>query len=191
MKEIIIVHGKPTEERYNNPELPKPHEANWLPWVQSRLAQKGIKASLPAMPKPYLPVYADWKKEFEKYVPEGKLGLVGHSAGAEFVLRWLSENPGVELENLCLVAPWQDDKAKYGEFSHYDLDGSIPNRVRGHTTIYNSTDDSEAIQKRAKYLLDAMPGANLKQFSDYGHFMLGNNMVSEEFDALLVELSTD
>jgi len=191
-KDIIIVHGKPPEARYKNPELSKPHEANWLPWLQTNLAMRGISASIPAMPKPYSPVYSDWRNTFEQQLTNRPLGLVGHSAGAEFILRWMSENPTVELENLALVAPWRDEAGKYGDFSRYRFDTNIPERVHGGMTIYHSTDDSEPIQKNVHRLL-GMTSSNvhLRGYTDQGHFMLGNNMTSQDFPDLLAELIDD
>lgn len=156
-----------------------------------RLANWGIRAYIPAMPLPYAPVYSDWKAEFEKHISGSELGLVGHSAGAEFILHWLSENPGVNLTNLSLVAPWRDDRGKYGDFSDFDLDVHIPERVRGATTVYSSTDDSEAICAYAAHLAFELEGAAHHQFAAKGHFMLGNTMQTEEFYPLLSELVGD
>lgn len=123
MKEVIILHGKLKKERYENSELPTPHEANWLPWIQSKLGEKGIAAAIPPPPKPYYPVYEDWKKKFESLEVHNETTLIGHSAGADFILRWLSENKDVTPESALPVAPWNDTEDKYGNFSRYELDG--------------------------------------------------------------------
>jgi hypothetical protein len=65
MRNAIILHGKPTRGRYENPDEPKPHEANWLPWLGRQLGARGVAVSIPAFPRPYFPVYEDWKGVFE------------------------------------------------------------------------------------------------------------------------------
>lgn len=188
MKNVVIVHGKPTKERYENPELPKPHEANWLPWLARELGRKGINAALPAMPKPYFPEYRSWRGVFSTLPVSAETGLVGHSAGTEFLLRWLSEQKDVRVEALALVAPYHDHERKYGDFSEYTLDETIGRRV-GKITIFSSLDDSEPIQGNARRLAESLPGSHLTELDGYGHFMLGNKMESPEFPELLDTLT--
>lgn len=129
MRSAVIVHGKPTRERYENPAEPKPHVANWLPWLGEQLEDAGIQVSIPAMPLPYFPVYEDWKRVFE-VIPRTSDGLlIGHSAGAEFLLRWLSENRDEQAGKLVLVAPYKDEANKYNGFSLYDLDRGIASEL--------------------------------------------------------------
>lgn len=188
MTNAIIVHGKPTQERYENPDEPKPHEANWLPWLGEKLAESGIEVSIPIMPKPYYPVYEDWQNTFEKHHIDSQTALVGHSAGAEFLLRWLAENGGQTAEQLVLVAPYRDFDMKYGDFSNYRLDRKVIERV-GSVTIFNSTDDDLTINRRTDELLGVVEGAELIEFKDHGHFRIGHNMDTREFPKLLEVLS--
>lgn len=178
-----FVHGKPTEERYNNPELPKPHDSNWFPWIRSKLEAVGIRVSIPAMPRPYHPDYTAWKEVFEAEVINADSALIGFSAGGDFALHWLSENREVEVEELVLVAPYRDEAGKYGDFSKYELDGNLAERV-GQLTIISSLDDTEPIQHNARRLAAALPLSQLIELNGYGHFMIGNNMTSPEFPEL-------
>lgn len=187
MKNVVIVHGKPTEERYNNPSLPKPHEANWLPWLGMRLEEVGVSSSILAMPRPFYPEYEAWKAVFETQQVGTDSGAVGHSAGSEFLLRWLSENKKANLAKVALVAPYRDAAGKYGDFSQYELDASLTARV-GELIIISSLDDSETIQKNAHRLSETLPRSRLIELEGYGHFMLGNNMKGPEFPELLDEL---
>lgn len=187
MKNAVILHGKPTKERFDNPDVPKPHEANWFPWIANQLSTKGVEVSIPPLPKPYFPDYNLWKGVFESHKIDVHSGLVGHSAGAEFILRWFSENKEAVVERIVLVAPWHDSKNKYGEFSTYDLDRDITKRT-GRLTIINSLDDDELIQMNVQRLSDEFPSATIINFDGYGHFRIGNNMLNEEFPELLKEL---
>ncbi len=186
----IIVHGKPSKERYDNPHLPKPHKANWLPWVSRELEQKGIHTEIPEMPKPYSPDYKAWAEVFPGSLINEATGLIGHSAGAEFLLRWVSEHPELKAEQLVLVAPYTDNARKYGEFSQYQLDTNLGKRI-GKVTILNSLDDSEAIQQNAQRLANDIPEAQIINLNGYGHFMLGNAMLRPEFLELLDVLSLE
>ncbi len=188
MKNTIIVHGKPSRQRYENPDIPKPHEANWLPWTAKELGRLGIKTSILAMPKPYHPVYKDWKTVFEREPLTAQTSLVGHSTGAEFILRWLSENPQQEANKVVLVAPWTDADAKYGDFSEFEIDNKLRERIE-RLTIMTSIDDSDGINARARAITDTVVGSHLLQLSGYGHFMIGNTMKSEEFPRLIEELT--
>jgi hypothetical protein len=188
MKKAIILHGKPKRERYENPELPKPHEANWLPWIQNKLGERGVTVSLPALPKPYYPVYEDWKRELESHEVDNETALIGFSAGADFILRWLSENKDATPESTTLVAPWHDNEGKYGDFSNYALDAKLGKRI-GKIAVFSSLDDSLAIQVNVSRIKEVIPEAKLIQLNGYGHFMLGNNMTTQEFPELLEELS--
>lgn len=187
MKDALILHGKPTRERYENPELPKPHEANWLPWLASKLGQRGITATVPAFPEPFHPNYENWKQAFEQYPVGRDTGVIAHSAGAEFATRWLSESKDRELAKLVLVAPWTDVSRKYGGFSNYELDAGLAERV-GEVVILSSVDDSDAINSRTHFLHEKISPSKYVEFDHYGHFMIGNNMDSEEFQELLEEV---
>lgn len=187
MKNAVILHGKPTKERYFDRKIPKPHKANWFPWIQDKLEDAGISASVPPLPRPYHPVYEAWRRVFESEVVGRRTALVGHSAGAEFILRWLSSSPETSVDKVVLVAPYRDYADKYGEFSEYDLDVNLLDRLGG-LTIINSLDDDAPIQRRTHELAEAFPAAKLIELDGYGHFRIGHNMTSPEFPVLAIEL---
>lgn len=190
MTNALILHGKPTRERYENPNEPKPHEANWLPWLAGELARRGIRTAIPAFPEPYFPRFDQWKEVFEEHEVNKDTVVVGHSAGSEFALRWLSENSEAHVNRLLLIAPYQDVGRKYGDFSDYRLDEDLHRRV-GRITIFNSSDDDIAIRNRAQALRTVFPSAHYVEFADMGHFRLGHNMDTIEFPQALEELLTE
>lgn len=190
MRNVLFAHGKPSRVRYEDSTIPKPHEANWFPWIKRQLSQCGIEAHVPALPKPYCPVFSDWKDAFPVHAIKADTGLVGFSAGSEFLLRLLSEDTNLRAEHLVLVAPWRDMAEKYGDFSEYILDPGISERV-GRLTIFSALDDNKAIQDNARNLAGILPRANLIELDGYGHFMIGNTMTSEEFPELATVLLKD
>lgn len=188
MKNALIFHGKPKKERYLDPNQPKPHEANWLPWLAAELNQRNIVATVPDLPEPYAPNYQAWWDRVKRYDINENTGLVGHSAGAGFIIRMLSENPNIRAERAVLVAPWHDRNHEYGkDFFDYEIDPNLVERV-GRITIYNSTDDGLAVHKSVELLRGEIPNIRYREFENYGHFMIDNNMVSPEFPALLGEM---
>lgn len=187
MFKVKIAHGKPTKERYENPDLPKPHEANWFPWIKEQLEIQGIETSIPAMPRPYYPVFTDWKATFGVDDIDRGTRLVGFSTGAEFLLRLLFEEDHLEADRLVLVAPWRDREGKYGDFSKYTLDPRIEERV-GQISVITSRDDSTHILDNARALTNVLPLAKSIELDGHGHFLMGNNMTCPEFPELLAEL---
>lgn len=188
MNRALILHGKPPRERYENPNVPKPHEANWLPWLAAKLGERGIKASIPIFPDPFEPDFERWKEVFEEHDVDEDTAIIGHSAGAEFALHWLSGN-NVKLSHLALVAPWRDTKGNYGNFSEYPIDQLLSRRI-GRISIFNSLDDSPAIQENVADLRALFPESHYYEFEKHGHFMLGNGMPDETFPELLGELTS-
>jgi predicted alpha/beta hydrolase family esterase len=187
MLNAVILHGKPTRERFFDPTQPKPHVTNWFPWIGKKLLEEGVDISIPPLPQPYYPIYEAWRTVFEKQKMTKDTGLIGHSAGAEFILRWLSINKDVSVERVVLVAPYRDYDGKYEDFSKYDLDKDLCERI-GKVTIINSLDDDAPIQRRTQELITAYPTAKYIELDGYGHFRIGHNMTSQEFPILFDEL---
>jgi predicted alpha/beta hydrolase family esterase len=188
MNRAVILHGKPTQERYNRAleglEL-MPHDANWLPWLAEQLDDQDITTSLPPLPKPFAPDYKAWKEVFESVGGTDMLTtLVGHSAGAEFILRYLSEDPESYAKQLVLVAPYHDFERKHGGFSEYVLNPSIAERVARILIVY-STDDDQPILNNVERLKTLLPSADIRKLYRFGHFRIGHNMFREELPELL------
>ncbi len=94
MRNAIILHGKPDpgQEEYYNPNFPSASNSHWLPWLQKQLMIHDIATQTPEMPYSWQPDYAIWQKEFERYDVTAETIVVGHSCGAGFIVRWLSQH---------------------------------------------------------------------------------------------------
>jgi predicted alpha/beta hydrolase family esterase len=190
MNNAIILPGKPKKERYLDPTQPKPHEANWLPWLADQLEQRGVPTVVVAMPRPYEPIYEDWCRTFEALAVGVGTIIIGHSAGAGFIIRWLSEHSEISIAQLILIAPWHDSHHEYGkEFFDYVIDAGLAQRV-SRITIVNSIDDGQSIQDSVVLLRQEIPGINYVELQGYGHFMLGNAMSTTMFPRILEEIET-
>ncbi len=184
MKNAIIVHGMPDKEEYYSSDFPSASNSHWLPWLQKQLMMKGIKADTPEMSHAYAPVYEVWKREFERFDVTPETILVGHSCGGGFLVRWLSENKDTKVGKVVLVAPWLNtEKEREINFFDFEIDTELVARTDS-TTIFNSDNDDEYIQKSVARLRETLVGIQYREFHNYGHFCL-DDMATEAFPELL------
>lgn len=189
MRNAIIVHGTCDKEEYYSTEYPSLSNSHWLPWLQKQLIVKDVSTATPEIPHAYMPDYDVWKSEFERFSVTSETILVGHSCGAGFLVRWLSENKNISVGKVVLVAPWIDpDKSKGldSTFFNFEMDTSLVLRTRG-LTIFNSDNDDESIHQSVKIILEKIPNIKVRDFHSYGHFCLGD-MKTDHFPELLEEV---
>ncbi len=187
MKNAIILHGTTDKDEYYSDKYPSMSNSHWLPWLQKQLLMKDIAAVTPDMVKAYQPDYQQWKIELERYDITPETVLVGHSCGAGFLVRWLSEAKDVRVGKVVLVAPWLDPhNVKQSDFFNFEIDATLVARTGG-VVIYNSDDDFEDIQVSVRTLTAAIDGVKVREFSGYGHFCIGD-MGTIAFPELLTEV---
>lgn len=98
MKRVFIIHGwdgRPDE--------------GCFPWLKKRLEEDGFTVYAPAMPDPLRPEIHSWTTFLKDQVgvPDGETILVGHSIGAQTVLRFLASlSEGISIGGVVLLAPW-------------------------------------------------------------------------------------
>lgn len=185
MKTALLLHGMPSKEEYYNQSIPCGSNCHWFPWLQKELIVKDYQVWAPDILHSFMPNYATWKEEIERYSINEESLLVGHSCGGGFFLRWLSENK-LKVKKLVLVAPWLDpSKQVCPEFFAFDFDKSLPSRLE--LTVFYSDNDHEEIMKSVELIKSTFPNVRYKEFSGYGHFC-SSDMSSNEFPELLSEL---
>lgn len=183
MKTAIILHGMPSKEEYFDERNPAPSNMHWLPWLQRQLILKGILAQTPEMPAPYEPVYEKWCDVFERFDINEDTILVGHSCGAGFLVRWLSEHK-VKVGKVVLVAPWVDPGKELSTgFFNFVIDHKLVFRTDVLTVLY-STDDENVILDTIRILREQLVNAQFQEFVDKGHFCL-SDMKTDKFPELL------
>ncbi len=185
MKNAIILHGKPSKERYYDPTFPASSNYYWLPWLQKQLIAQGIPTATPEVPNNWLADYPIWKKEFERFDVTFGTILIGHSCGAGFILRWLSEHPDVEVQKVVLAAAWLNPNKleDTGDFFDFELDPTLTSRTQ--LTYIFSDDDEPSILDSATILRNIYPDATCVELQGYGHFYDDRRM---EFPELLKEV---
>ena len=184
MNRAIILHGTPSKEAYYRPVGDCESNRHWLPWLQKQLCIRDILAQAPEMPIPYDPNYELWKNEFEKLTPDENTLLVGHSCGAGFIVRWLSENPDKKVGKVVLVAPWLDIEGKYPAMFQFTIKSDINNQVTEGIEVLYSTDDQASTQSSVNELRQKTNELEYHEFTGYEHFTFGI-MKTQEFPELL------
>jgi hypothetical protein len=179
MKTAIIIHGWSSKEEYFDPKIPSSSNKHWLPWLQKQLILKGILAQTPELPEPYDLVYEKWCSIFERFEITPETMLIGHSAGAGFLVRWLSENK-VKVGRVVLVAPFLDpERVITTRFFDFEMDEDMASRTDG-LSVFFSSDDEESVLTSVKQLRAELKNLQVKEFVDKGHFTF-DDMKTEEF----------
>lgn len=185
MKNAIIVHGRPGKEEYYSDEYPSSSNFHWIPWLQKQLIIQDIKADTPEMSHAYAPNWDTWKREFERFDITPETILVGHSNGAGFLVRWLSEHPDVRVGKVVLVAPSFYEGELARDFFDFEIDPDLASRTAG-VTIFNGEKDDERVHKSVRRIMDSVPGVRLVSFPERGHFITDDMGV--EFPELVDEI---
>ena len=183
MKTAIILHGMPPKEEYFDPESPSPSNKYWLPWLQRHLILNGVLAQAIELPEPYEPVYEKWCSVFEQFHVDKETMLVGHSCGAGFLVRWLSENK-INVGKVALVAPYLDSKHELEtDFFHFSIDEDVAQRTVA-IKIFSSKDDDDGVIESTDLFRKRVKDVLIEEFVDRGHFTYGD-MKTEQFPELL------
>ena len=108
MRRAFIIHGWQGHSRQG-----------WYPWLGDLLGKRGFSVTIPDMPDTGDPQPSEWADTLSRLVgkPDSDTYLVGHSAGANTVLRYLAMGKG-KVGGAVLVAPWPCLKAvdrRYGK----------------------------------------------------------------------------
>ena len=187
MKTAIIIHGMPSKKEYYKEKNPAPSNSHWFPWIQKELLLKDILAQTPEMPVPYNPEYNAWKEMFERFLLNEETILIGHSCGAGFIVRYLSEN-NVKVGKVALVAPWIDPEKSLdtGMFS-FEIDENIVSKTKG-ITIFSSTNDMKEVQDTVEILKNKIKDIKIVEFQNKGHFCF-DDMGTVEFPELLEQFT--
>ncbi len=184
MRNAIILHGLPSKGEYYNDKYPSASNSHWLPWLQKQLLKNDIKADTPEIFNVYNPKYEVFVKEVERFDITSETTLVGHSMGAGFWVRYLTEHPEVVVDKVVLVAPWLNLDREYNfDFFEFEVDQDIVERVNDFV-MFSSDNDSQGVQDTVTFLQDKLAGVIVKDFHNYGHFTLGS-MRTDVFPELL------
>ncbi|MDF2652463.1 MAG: Alpha/beta hydrolase family [Paenibacillus sp.] len=127
----------------------------------------------PRMPEEDKPEYEAWKACIAAELAEehGEVIVIGHSLGASFLLKYLSEEiPAASVKGLFLIAPpyWGSEDWEVEEYSlpeHFELSLSRIQRI----FFYHSRDDEWVPFTHLARYEEKLPEATIRKLEGRGH----------------------
>jgi predicted alpha/beta hydrolase family esterase len=150
--------------------------------LRRRLPPAAYQLDYPRMPREKEPDYARWAKSIGEALGrlECRVILVGHSLGASFLLKYLSEEkPAIDIAALCLIATpyWGGDGWRYEGYERVglrkDFGARLPQGAR--LFLYHSRDDETVPFAHLALYQKHLPQAVSRIFSSGGH-QLNNDL---------------
>lgn len=181
MKQIWIIHGGDSFSSYdsylsylNSLEIDyerlKPQK-RWKDWLTEQIHDADVLT--PSFPNKNNAVYEEWKIYFEKLIPffSDNVRLIGHSLGAMFLAKYLSQNKlPAKARQLVLIAGQYDNYPgeDVGSFEVKNVGSLIDNAEEIH--LLHSKDDPVVDFRSLEAFKADLPGAVTHVFEDRGHF---------------------
>jgi len=113
--------------------------------------------------------------------------LVGHSTGAGFLIRYLSEHKTLHVGKVVLVAPFinpdNNPLSDTADFFDFVIDAEFPARTQG-VVVFFSKNDEPSVRKTVDIVRATVHGLDMHEFNDKGHFTL-ESLGTVEFPELL------
>lgn len=137
------------------------------------------------------PTYEDWKAHFQKHIHRfGTQDVcIGHSLGATFLLRYLSEE-NVKIDHLILVAPACYECAEIPEIANFFQTSFDFEKIKASTNLITvlASDNDEFISEDSFELLATELDAYFIVLPERGHLSPGGEEDLPELLAIVEEL---
>ncbi len=173
MANAIICHGVKFKDAFDKMQIPF-CASYWYPWLQQKLILAGVPTQVPSFTNSWLPArnYAADVDILSRQQIDADTIMIGHSCGGGLLVKYLSENPGIKIGHLVLVAPWIDAQHMFPQyFNNFEPDPKLPGRV-GTMDLFYSSDDhyGDMIIQGCKKLESVYPDMHVHKFHDRSHF---------------------
>ena len=189
MKNVIIIHGCPSNVEKARDSTRRTYDKHWIPWIKRELIKRNISVETPLMPTPWEPKYSEWKDILDNLNVNEESVLIGHSCGGAFLVRWLGETKK-RIEKLVLVSPGKSGRETrkalsnlYGNRVYRDIGRYVKEQI----VIFTADDDMEYHIRNAYEYEKELPAKVIHFREGYGHFTL-EDMGTEKFPELLKEV---
>ena len=184
MQQIIVIHGGTTFQDYDmylkslsekkldiNRFIYRPM---WKELLQDNLGSE-YQVLLPSMPNSTNAQYSEWKLWFEHISSlfSDNCILIGHSLGAVFLAKYLSENSlSVKIKATVLIAaPYDDDSVEdLADFKIVKLSERLTEQA-GRIVFFNGMDDPVISNLDLSKYQNQLPAAEFKILSAPDHFV--------------------
>lgn len=195
-QQVVVIHGGNTYDTYeeyleylNGYEIDDVSNIRRTDWKGNLEKELGTDYFVlaPTMPNGKNAKYLEWSIWFRKIVPfiEENSILVGHSLGATFLFKYLSENViNKKIIATILVAGVYDDSDFEGSLGDFKKPTSSENFVNqcGKAIVFHSKDDQVVPFDQVRVLKGMVSDIELHEFKDRGHF------IQEEFPELVEKI---
>lgn len=184
MKQVIVIHGGTTfsnYEDYLHYLRTKPisidrlkYQPYWKERLQEDLGNE-YEVLLPSMPNGTNARYSEWRLWFEhltSVLADGCI-LIGHSLGAVFLAKYLSENtfPTKIKGTILIAAPRSDESQEdLGDFK-LDKTSEQFSAQAGKVTLFFGKDDPVIPSTEIKKYQQDLPSADFRIISAPDHFV--------------------
>ncbi len=184
MKQVIIIHGGTTFSTYEKYlsyltsatlHLERlRYQPKWKERLQQELGSS-YDVLLPSMPNKTNAVYDEWKKYFDGVVSvlSDDCVLVGHSLGAIFLVKYLSENkmPIRIASTILIAAPFSDERTEdLTDFTITTITTLFTDQA-GDVTFFVGTDDPVIDMIEYERYKTALPHARYRLLPAPDHFV--------------------
>jgi uncharacterized protein len=184
MQQIIVIHGGTTFSDYDNYLeylANKPlhvdrltYSPMWKEQLQDQLGA-GYQVLLPAMPNKTNARYSEWKIWFEHLTSifTDECILIGHSLGAIFLAKYLSENvfPRTIKATILVAAPYDDESEE--DLTDFKIETISDTFIKqaGRIVFFNGPDDPVISMSDLNKYKTSLPSAEFNLLPAPDHFM--------------------
>lgn len=184
MKQVIAIHGGTTFARYEDflKSLSTKkliverftYKPIWKELLQENLGPE-YQVLLPSMPNKQNAKYSEWKIWFDHFseIAEDDCIIIGHSMGAIFLAKYLSENkfPRKIKATIMIAGPYDDETGE--DLTDFKLEGisELFKSQAGRTVFFFGHDDVVTPESEIKKYQADLPSAEFNIMSAPDHFM--------------------
>ncbi len=152
------------------------YAGNWEHWLQFRMEKDhDIIMQIPKFPHAHalLMQYDEWEQILNNFNINEDTILIGHSAGAGFVLKYIATHPQLKIHQAILVAPWIDieNEQPNGFYTNLELNKDILKQTKFGIDMIISSDDMPYILSSANKIKTDIPQIKIHEFENRGHFL--------------------
>ena len=185
-QQVLLIHGGTTyatSDAYLDALKTKTPNLEWIlsrrDWKNELQDDLGndFAVYVPKMPNAQNAQYDEWKILFEKIVDllDDDFVLIGHSLGAIFLVKYMSENNIAKRvkKTMLLGAPFDDEGMVNEPLLSFLRKGTLEHfsAQAGEVYIYHSEDDFAVPFGHFLKYQQALPSAHFRAFTDRNHFL--------------------
>lgn len=173
-------------------------KSSWFEWLAARLTSDGVPAVILNMPHPWIPIMDKWQKAIQLSVGKADEGvyLIGHSAGAAAILRYLESLPAGSRIGGCVLVAGFPQALFHKKLPHFLTRRSQVGKLSGKCgwlLAIHSDDDWRVPLSNGHWLADKL-GAKLIVLKSAGHITAKSGyreLPEEVYDAIRNLIETD